>query len=64
MALQRRDMAKVFGEAGRNAAEQFHLRTKRLLIAGFTGIAALALIGGYAIGAAFPIRAFRSRGFC
>ncbi len=51
-------MAKVFGEAGRNAAEQFHLRTKRLLIAGFTGIAALALIGGYAIGAAFPIRGF------
>jgi hypothetical protein len=58
MALYRCDMAQVFGESGRNAGEQFHARTKRLLLAGFTAIAALAFIGGYAIGAAFPIRGF------
>jgi hypothetical protein len=51
-------MAQVFGESGRNAAEQVHARTKRLLLAGFVAIAALAFIGGYAIGAAFPIRGF------
>ena len=58
MRLYRCDMAQVFGTSGRNAAEQSHQRTKRLLIAGFGGIAALALLGGYAIGAAFPIRGF------
>lgn len=51
-------MAQVFGTSGRNAAEQSHQRTKRLLVAGFVGIAALAVLGGYALGAAFPIRGF------
>jgi hypothetical protein len=58
MALYRCDMAQVFGESGRNATEQFRARTKRLLLAGFVAIAALAFIGGYAIGAALPIRGF------
>jgi Nuclease-related domain len=51
-------MAQVFGTSGRNAAEESHKRTKRLLAYGFCGIAALALLGGYAIGAALPIRRF------
>ena len=49
-------MAQVFGTSGRNAAEQSHQRTKRLLIAGLVGIAALALLGGYALGTVSPIR--------
>lgn len=51
-------MARVFGEPSRNAAEQSHKHTKRLLVAGFVGSAALAFLGGYVIGAAFPIRGF------
>ncbi len=51
-------MAQVFGTSGRNATEQSHQRTKRLLVTGFVGIAALAVLGGYALGAAFPIRGF------
>jgi hypothetical protein len=51
-------MAQVFGNSGRNAAEESHKRTKRMLTYGFCGIAALALLGGYAFGAALPIRGF------
>jgi len=51
-------MAQVFGESGRNAAEQSHYYTKRLFAAVFAGIAALAFVGGYTVGAAFPIRGF------
>lgn len=51
-------MPQVFGISGRTAAEQSHRRTKQLLVAGFVGIAALAFIAGYAIGAVFPIRGF------
>jgi Nuclease-related domain len=58
MALHSCDMAQVFGESGRRAAAQLHARTKRLLVVGFVAIAALAFIGGFAIGAAFPIRGF------
>jgi hypothetical protein len=49
-------MAQVFGMPGRNAAEESHKRTKRVLAYGFYGTAALALLGGYVIGAALPIR--------
>jgi len=52
-------MAQVFGASGRNAAEESHKQTKKLLIVAFAGIAALGFLGGYAIGAAFPIRGFR-----
>src|SRR5258708_1710788 len=51
-------MAQVFGTSGRNAADESHKRTKRLLAYGFFGIATLALLGGYAIGAVLPIRGF------
>lgn len=51
-------MAQVFGESGRNAAEQSHYHTKRLFAAVFVGIAALAFVGGYTVGAVFPIRGF------
>ena len=34
-------MAQVFGESGRNAAEESHKQTKKLLIVAFAGIAAL-----------------------
>jgi hypothetical protein len=49
-------MAQVYGLSGRNAAEEAHKRTKRLLIHGLCSIAALALIVGYSIGASFPFR--------
>jgi len=51
-------MAEVFGEPNRNAAEQSFRHTKRLLAAGFVGIAALAFLAGYGLGAAIPIRTF------
>lgn len=51
-------MAQVFGVSGRNAADESHKRTKRLLAYGFFGIAALAMVGGYAIGAALPSLGF------
>jgi hypothetical protein len=51
-------MAQIFGASGRNAAEESHKRTNKLLAFGFCGIAALALLGGYGLGAAFPIRGF------
>ena len=51
-------MAQVFGTSGRNAAEESHKRTKRLLAYGFFAIATLAFLGGYAIGAVLPIRGF------
>jgi hypothetical protein len=51
-------MAQVFGASGRNAAEKSHQYTKRLLVAAFVGIGALALLAGYAFGVAFPIREF------
>ena len=51
-------MAQVFGESGRNAAEESHKQTKKLLLVAFGGIGALGFLGGYAIGAAFPVRGF------
>ena len=51
-------MAQVFGESGRNAAEESYKQTKKLLVVAFAGIAALGFLGGYAMGAAFPIRQF------
>ena len=54
----RDQMAQVFGESGRNAAEESHKKTKKLLVVAFAGIGALGFLGGYAIGAAFPIRGF------
>jgi hypothetical protein len=51
-------MAQLFGIPGRNAAEESHKRTKRLLVVAFCSIGALALLAGYAIGAAFPMRGF------
>jgi hypothetical protein len=51
-------MAQVFGEPGRNAAEESFRHTKRLLVAAFCAIAALGFLGGYAIHAIFLIRAF------
>jgi hypothetical protein len=51
-------MAHVFGESGRSAAEESHKQTKKLLVVAFVGIAALGFLGGYAIGAVFPIRGF------
>jgi hypothetical protein len=51
-------MAQIFGESGRNAAEESHEQTKKLLLAAFVAIAALGFLWGYAVGAAFPIRRF------
>jgi Mn2+/Fe2+ NRAMP family transporter len=54
-------MAQVFGEAGRNAAEESYRRTRRFLLVTLVGIAVLSLIEGFALGAAFPIRALNWR---
>jgi len=51
-------MAQIFGEPSRNAAEQSFRRTRRLFVAAFVAIGALATLGGYGIGAAFPTRGF------
>ena len=49
-------MAQVFGEPGRNAAEESFKRTKGLLIAAFCAIATLGFLGGYAIAAILLVR--------
>jgi hypothetical protein len=49
-------VAKVFGEAGRNAAEESYRLTRRFLLVTLVGIAVLSLIEGLALSAAFPIR--------
>ena len=51
-------MAQVFGELGRNAAEESHKRTRRFLLVALVGIAVLSLIGGFALGGAFFIARF------
>ena len=56
-------MARVFGQSGRNAAEESHKQTKKFLIVAFAGIAALGFLAGYAVGAAFPIAGFDSVGY-
>jgi Nuclease-related domain len=51
-------MAQVFGQPSRNAAEQSFRQTKNVLVVAMCIIGGLGVIGGYAIGAAFPIRGF------
>ena len=51
-------MAQIFGEPGRNAAEESHKRTRRFLLVALVGIAVLSLIGGFALGGAFFIARF------
>ena len=46
-------MAHVFGEPGRNAAEESYKRTQRFLLIAFVGIAALSAIWGFAPGTVF-----------
>jgi len=48
-------MAHVFGEPGRNAAEESHKRTRRFLLIGLVGIAVLSLTGGFVLGVGFSI---------
>src|ERR1041385_1714367 len=52
-------MAQVFGESGRNAAEESHRQTKRLLIAAFAGLAGLGFLAGSAIALALWLSKFR-----
>jgi hypothetical protein len=52
-------MAQVFGESGRNAAEQSYRRTRRFLVIGLVGIALLSLISGFTVGAGFAIPRLR-----
>jgi nuclease-like protein len=52
-------MTKVFGESGRNAAEESHKRTRGFLLVGLVGIALLSLISGFAIGGGFAIARLR-----
>jgi hypothetical protein len=49
-------VAKVFGEAGRNAVEEPYRLTRRFLLVTLVGIAVLSLIEGLALSGAFPIR--------
>jgi len=51
-------MAQIYGEPSRNAAEQSFKRTKSLLVAAFVAIGTLGVLGGYGLGAVFPIRGF------
>jgi hypothetical protein len=51
-------MAQVFGEPGRNAAEESFRQTRNVLVAAMCAIGALGVIGGYALGGVFPIRHF------
>lgn len=48
-------MAKVFGEPGRNAAEQSFKQTKRVLLTAFWSMGPLAAIFGYALSGLFPM---------
>src|SRR5437667_8676364 len=48
-------MAQVFGEPGRNAAEESHKRTRRFLLVAFLGIAVLSAIWGFALGSVLRI---------
>ncbi|CAN5553149.1 hypothetical protein BH18VER1_BH18VER1_16570 [soil metagenome] len=54
-------MAQVFGTSGRNAAQQSHRHTKRLLAYGLAGPGLLALIAGFAFGVALPVKHFGIR---
>jgi uncharacterized membrane protein len=49
-------MAQIFGEPGRNAAEESYRQTRRFLMITLIGIAVLSAIWGFALGAAFPIK--------
>jgi hypothetical protein len=51
-------MAQVFGEPGRNAAEESFRQTKNVLVVAMCAIGALGVIGGYVFGRVFPIRHF------
>lgn len=51
-------MAQVFGEPGRNAAEESFRQTKNVLVVVTCAIGALGVIVGYAFGDVFPIRHF------
>src|SRR5436190_1535730 len=48
-------MAQIFGEPGRNAAEESHKRTRRFLLVAFLGIAVLSAIWGFALGSLLRI---------
>src|SRR5258708_26530496 len=48
-------MAQVFGEPGRNAAEESHKRTRRFLVVAFFGIFVLSAIWGFALGSVLPV---------
>src|SRR6266436_4762959 len=48
-------MAHVFGEPGRNAAEESHKRTRRFLVVAFLGIVVLSAIWGFALGSVLPV---------
>ena len=48
-------MARVFGEAGRNAAEESYKTTRRFLLIAFLSIAALSAIWGIALGSVLPL---------
>ncbi len=48
-------MAQVFGEPGRNAAEESYKTTRRFLLIAFLSIAALSVIWGFALGSVLPL---------
>jgi len=49
-------MAQVFGEPGRNAAEESYKQTRRFLLVAFVAIAILSAIWGFALGSALPLK--------
>src|SRR5947207_1752168 len=51
-------MAQVFGEPGRNVAEESFRQTKNVLLVAMCAVGALGLIVGYAFGGVFPIGHF------
>jgi len=51
-------MAQVFGEPGRNAAEESFKKTRNVLVVAMCAVGALGLIVGCAFGGVFPIRHF------
>jgi hypothetical protein len=51
-------MAQVFGESGRNAAEESFRQTRNVLMVAMCAIGALGMTFGYAFGGVFPIRHF------
>jgi hypothetical protein len=51
-------MAQVFGEPGRNAAEQSFKQTKRVLMIAMCSIGALTALAGYALSGVLPIPKF------